>query len=159
MRRVSPNALRAMLAQETGEVFLICLTIAHPTLAAPYLLVNDQVELVRAAGTFQPFAFDISLPNEQDDQLPQVTMTIDNIDNEILRAIRSLSGQRPKVTMELVLASSPDTVEAGPFNFSILNIDYDDAKIQGAIGFEDDLLNTAFPADTYTPTNSKGLFI
>jgi Domain of unknown function (DUF1833) len=148
-----------MLAQETGEVFLFCLTISHPTLAAPYYLVNDYNPLVRTAGTFQPFAFDVSLPNEQEDQLPQVTMTIDNIDNAILQAIRNIPGQRPKVLMEVVLASSPNTVEAGPFNFSILHINYTDASIQGSIGFEDDLLNTAFPADTYTPTNSKGLFV
>lgn len=159
MRKVSSNALRAMLAQETEEVFLVCLTIAHPSLSTPFLLVNDYNPLARSAGTFEPFAFDISLPNEQDDQLPQVTMTIDNIDNEILRAIRTLTGVRPKVTMELVLASSPDTVEAGPFKFTILSINYTDASIQGTIGFEDDFLNTAFPADTYTPTNSKGLFL
>jgi hypothetical protein len=148
-----------MLAQETGEVFLVCLTLSHPSLSAPYLLVNDQAALVRTAGTFQPFAFDISLPNEQDDALPQVTMTIDNIDTEILVAIRNLGGQRPTVMMEVVLASSPNTVEVGPFNFNILSINYTDATIQGTIGFEDDLLNTAFPADSYTPTNSKGLFV
>lgn len=162
MRNVSQRALQAMLAQETGEVFLICLTISHPTLAAPYYLVNDYNSLVRSVNsanvTFQPFAFDVSLPNEQDDQLPQVTVTIDNIDNEILQAIRTIPGQRPKVVMEVVLASQ-GTVEAGPFDFSILSINYSDASIQGTIGFEDDLLNTAFPADTYTPTNSKGLFV
>jgi hypothetical protein len=159
MRQVSVNAMRAMLAQETPEVFLICLTISHPSLPAPYLLVNDFNPLVRTAGTFQPFAFDVSLPAEQDDKLPQVTMTIDNIDNVILVAIRNLAGERPKVTLEVVLASQPYIVEAGPFDFSILSINYSDASIQGTIGFEDDLLNTAFPADTYTPTNSKGLFM
>jgi hypothetical protein len=159
MRNVSPNALKAMLAQETGEVFLVCLTITHPTLAAPYLLVNDYNSLTRTAGTFEPFAFGVTLPAEQEDQLPQVMLTIDNIDNKILKAIRSIPGERPKITLELVLASSPNTVEAGPFNFSILNINYDDGQIQGAVGFEDDLLNTAFPADTYTPSNSKGLFL
>jgi hypothetical protein len=158
VRNVSPTALKAMLAQETGEVFLICLTMSHPSLNEPYLLVNDQVPLIRAAGTFQPFAFDVSLPNEQYDSLPQVTMTIDNIDTRILQAIRNLTGERPSVKMEVVLASSPNRVEVGPFSFNILSINYSDATIQGTIGFEDDLLNTAFPADSYTPTNSKGLF-
>jgi hypothetical protein len=148
-----------MLAQETGEVFLVCLTISHPSLTVPYLLVNDYNPLVRTAGTFQPFAFDVSLPSEREDQLPQVAVTLDNIDNEIVVAIRNLTGQRPSVTVEVVLASSPDTVEAGPFAFSILNVNYSDATVQGTIGFEDDLLNTAFPADTFTPTNSKGLFL
>jgi hypothetical protein len=147
-----------MLAQETAEVFLVCVTISHPTLTEPYLLVNDQVPLVRTAGTFQPFAFDASLPNEQDDQLPQPTISIDNIDNEILKAIRTIPLPRPTITLEVVLASSPNTVEAGPFIFSVLSAPYDDAAIHFSIGFEDDLLNTAFPAQTYTPVNSKGLF-
>lgn len=158
MRTVSAPALRAMLAQETAEVFLICLTISHPTFAAPYLLVNDYNPLVRASGTFQPYAFDASLPNEQDDQLPQPVITIDNIDNEVLKAVRTCPLPRPTLKMELVLASSPDTVEAGPFEFSVLSAPYNDATIQAAVGFEDDFLNTAFPAATYTPINSKGLF-
>jgi hypothetical protein len=159
MRTVSARALQAMLAQESAEVFLVCLTIAHPTFAQPYLLVNDYNPLVRTAGTFTPFAFDASLPNEQDDQLPQPMITIDNVDNEILKAVRTVPMPRPTLTMEVVLASSPNTVEAGPFEFSLLSAPYNDATIQGSIGFEDDFLNTAFPAATYTPVNSKGLFL
>lgn len=163
MRSISPTALRAMLAQETAEVFLICLTITHESFGAPYYLVNDFNPLIRTISSvstaFQPFAFDVNLPNEQDDQLPQVTISIDNIDNEILRAIRTIGGTRPAIKLEVVTASLPDTVEAGPFDFNILSINYSDASIQGTIGFQDDLLNTAFPADTYTPTNSKGLFM
>lgn len=158
-RVVSAPALRAMLAQETGEVFLVCLTINHSTFAGvPILLVSDQLALVRTAGTFQPFAFQINLPNEQEDQVPQVQITLDNVDRSILQKIRTIGAERPTVKMEVVLASSPNTVEAGPFNFSILDINYDVGTIQGTIGFEDDLLNTAFPGDTYTPANSKGLF-
>jgi hypothetical protein len=158
VRVVSANALRAMLAQETGEVFLVCLTLNHSSFSAPYLLVNDMQQLVRTAGTFQPFAFEVTLPNEQEDQVPQVQVTIDNVDRSILQAVRTIGAERPAMTMEVVLASSPNTIEAGPFNFSILNINYDVGQIQGTIGFEDDFLNTAFPADTYTPNNSRGLF-
>lgn len=159
MRHVSANALRAMLAQETGEVFLVCLTINHSSFGTPYRLVNDHVALVRSVGTYEPFAFIVNLPNEQEDELPQVSITLDNVDTEILRAIRTIQAERPQITLEVVLASTPDTVEAGPFNFSILNINYDVGTITGTIGFEDDLLNTQFPGDTYTPTNSQGLFI
>lgn len=159
MRTVSPAALRAMLAQETGEVFLICLTINHPTFTTPYLLVNDQRPLTRTAGIFESFAFDVALPAEQDDQVPQVTLTIDNLDRKVLQSIRTIGAPRPSVALEVVLASTPNTVEAGPFNFAILSVTYDAMTIQGVLGFEDDLLNTAFPGDTYTPTNSQGLFL
>jgi hypothetical protein len=158
MRIVSATALHAMLAQETGEVFLTALTLNHSSFSSPLLFVNDQVALARTAGTFQPCAFLINLPNEEEDQVPQVQITLDNIDRSVLQKIRTISAERPTVMMEIVLASSPNTVEAGPFNFAILNINYDVGTIQGTIGFEDDFLSIAFPGDTYTPTNSKGLF-
>lgn len=156
---ISANQLRAMLAQETGEVFLMCVTISHPSLAAPYQLVTDMKPLVRASGTFEPFAFELSLPDESDDAAPQVQMTIDNVDNKILLSIRGLPpGARPSVLIEVVTASEPDTLVAGPDDFKILSIDYDDSTISATIGLDDDILNTSFPSGTYTPTNSPGLF-
>lgn len=157
---VSTNALRAMLAQETGEIFLLCVTISHPSFSEPYRLVYDQNPLVRTAGTFQPFAFALNLPNEQDDSPPTVQMSIDNIDNAILQAVRVLpAGVRPDLMLEVVLASSPNVVEKGPYHFKFLSTDYDDASMTGTIGFEDDILNTALPGDIYSPSNSQGLFV
>jgi hypothetical protein len=159
-RTVSTNALRAMLAQETGEVFLLCVTISHPSFTAPYRLVYDQNPLVRTAGTFEPFAFALNLPNEQDDSPPVVQMAIDNINNAILKAVRNLpAGIRPDIVLEVVLASSPNVVEKGPYDFKFLSTDYDEASLTGTIGFEDDILNTAIPGSNYTPTNSRGLFL
>jgi hypothetical protein len=157
---ISQNQLRAMLAQETSEVFLMCLTISHPSFAESYRLVANTQPLVRAAGTFEPFAFTLNLPNESEDAVPQVQMAIDNVDNKILLAIRTLPpGARPNVLIEVVTASEPDTLCAGPDNFKILSIDYDDGTINATIGLDDDILNTGFPSGTYTPTNSPGLFV
>jgi hypothetical protein len=156
---MSPTQLRAVLAQETEEVFLMCVTISHPSFTSPYLLVTDQVPLVRTAGTFEPFAFTLNLPNEAEDSIPQVQMVIDNVDNKILLAIRNLpAGVRPNIMMEVVTAAEPNTLIAGPIDFKMLSISYDDGTITGTIGFEDDILNTAIPGSTYTPTNSPGLF-
>lgn len=152
--------MRAMLAQETGEVFLVCVTINHPSFATPYRQVADQVPLTRSAGVFEPFAFTLSLPNEQDDSPPTTQMQIDNVDSKILQAIRTLpAGARPDIVLEIVLAATPNVVEKGPYNFKFLSVDYDAASINGTLGFEDDILNTAIPGGTYTPTNSRGLFV
>ncbi|MDW5266923.1 MULTISPECIES: DUF1833 family protein [Acidobacteriaceae] len=160
MSTISPTQLRAILAQETSEVFLMCLTISHPSFISPYLLVTDTMPLVRSSGTFEPFAFSLNLPNQDDDSLPQVQLVIDNVDNKILLAIRNLpAGTRPNIVMEVVTASEPDTLVSGPIDFKMLSIDYDDGTITGTIGLEDDILNTAIPGSTYTPTNSPGLFI
>jgi hypothetical protein len=152
--------LRAVLASETDEVFLMCLTLSHPSFAESYKLVTDTHELVRASGTFEPFAFTLNLPTQDDSAQAQVQMVIDNVDNKILQSIRNLpAGVRPDVLAEVVTASEPDALVAGPLDFKILSIDYDEAQISATIGFEDDILNTAIPGDIYSPTNSPGLFI
>ena len=158
-RQVSIDALRSMMAQETDEVFLMCLTISHSSFAEPYLLVCNNEPIQRAAGEFEPFAFQLNLPDEAEDQVPQVSITIDNVDTKILQSVRSLpAGERVSLSLEVVLASSPDTVEVGPLAFKFLSVDYDSAQVTGTLGFDDDLLNVAFPRQQYTPVNSPGVF-
>lgn len=157
MRVVSVNAMKALLAQETGEVFLACITITHPSITT-LRLVNDTQPLVRSAGTYVPCPLQVLLPAQRDDQIPQVNLVIDNVDRTVLEQIRELAGV-PQITLEIVLASSPDTVEAGPFDFSLLSASYDVLSITGTLGYMDDVLNQQVPAMQYTPTNSPGLFL
>ena len=157
MTQVSINAMHAMFAQQTGEVFLVCLTITHPSITTQRLVNNTQ-PVVRSAGTYQPYPVQLSLPAQLDDQLPTVDIVVDNVDREVLQQIREVSGV-PKVTMEVILASSPDTVEAGPFDFSLKQASYDVLAITGTLGYEDDILNQRVPAMSYTPSNSPGLFL
>lgn len=156
MRNLSLPALQATFAQETGEVFLMCLTISGAGLAQPIRLVNDMQDLNRAAGLFQAFPFELALPQDLEDQLPQVRLSVDNVDRQIVRAVRALTAP-PTVTLEVVLASSPDTVEAGPFAMTLRLADYDAGTVSGMLGYED-MLNEPFPKDTFTPNNSPGLF-
>lgn len=157
MRAVSVNALRAMLAQETGEVFLVCITITHPSIVTQRL-VNDAQPLVRTAGTYTPCPMQMTLPAQRSDQIPQVNLVIDNVDRTVLEQIRTVAGI-PQVVMEVVLASSPDVVEAGPFDFALMSATYDVMTITGVLGYMDEVLNQKVPADEYTPTNSPGLFL
>ena len=158
-RTLSLRALHGVLAQQTDEVFLMCITISHSSFADPYRLVNDLTPLARMSGSFEPFAFQLALPGENDDQPPQVQMTIDNVDRKILQAIRTLpAGERVAVALEVVLEASPDTVEVGPVDLKILAVNYDLATITATLGLDDDILNTAFPGASYTPVNSPGVF-
>lgn len=157
MRQVSPTALQAMFAQQTDELFLMCLAINHPSFAQPIRLVYDTVPLVRAAGTYQPFAFDVSLPDQRDDQLPQVKITIDNTDLSVCQAIRTIAGQ-PTITLDVVLASQPDTIEAGPYYMVLSDAQADANTITGTLAYEEDIFSQQVPGQTYLPTNSPGMF-
>ncbi|WP_263418666.1 DUF1833 domain-containing protein [Terriglobus albidus] len=158
-RNLSPRALQSMLAEETEEVYLMCETLSHSSFEDDYRLVMNNECIQRAAGEFQPFAFQLNLPAEQDDSAPQVQQTIDAVDTEILNAIRTLpAGERVNAKVEIVLASQPDTVEVGPIDFKILQADADASQVTATLGFDDDFLNASFPAVQYTPSNSPGIF-
>ena len=156
-RTLSPAAARAILARETGEIFLACLTISGPGLDT-LRAVNDTQPLVRTAGTFHPYPFETVLPEDTDSASPTVQLRVDNVDRQVTAALRAYQGM-PQVTLEIVLASSPNTVEMGPFEFSLLGVDYDALLITATLGYEEDFLNQAAPAQSYTPTTSPGLFV
>lgn len=154
-RDVSLSARQALYAQETGEVFLLLLTIDHTSLAAPIRVVNNTVDVISRGLTFLAFPFEITLPDDDAETLSGARLTISNVDRQIVQAVRSISGA-PSVLLEVIMASAPDTVEAGPFDFTLRQAQYDAQSVSGALVFED-ILNMAIPAHTMTPQLFPGL--
>jgi hypothetical protein len=155
-RNVTSVLKGAAFAQETDQVFLILLEINHSSLAAPIRAVNNQVNIESNGDTYIGFPFDITLPQDFEDALPSVTLTICNVDRSIVYAIRTLTGP-PTVTISVILASDPDTIEAGPFSMTLREASYDSMVVSGMIMAED-VLNEPYPADDFTPANFRGLF-
>lgn len=158
MRQLSQAALQALLAQDTAEVFIPILKITHPDLTAPILLAYNTETVHRADGDYLPYPFQINIPESSDNEAPTVNLTVDNTDLSVNDAIRSLVGM-PTVEFSVVLASSPDTVEIGPYEMSLQNAQANAQTITGTLGFEQDMFSQSVPAQTYIPTNSPGLFL
>lgn len=154
-RSLSSIARQALFAQETGEVFIVLLTIDHPQLSTPIRVCSDAVQCMSRGNVFVAFPFDIVLPNDSDAP-PQASLQIDNVSQEIAASIRSI-GTPPSVTIEVVRASAPDTVEASLPAFQLTNVRYDTLLVQGDLVTED-LTSEPFPADMFTPSNFPGLF-
>lgn len=156
MRVLSAAARRALSGEETGEVFLFLLTITNVGLAQPLRFVNDTADLVSRGHTYLGCPFSITLPEDREDQLGQVVLAIDNIDRSIVAALRAIQ-QVPSVVLEVVLASSPDTLEAGPFRFNLRQATYDSLVVQGTLQYED-ILNEPYPKAKFLPSTTGGLF-
>lgn len=156
-RVLSPAAAQSIIAQSTDEIWICALTITHPSMES-IRIVNDSVSMQRATGLYQPWAFECVLPDDDDSANPSLTLTIDNVDRNISSQLRSISGEPPKCYFEVVLVSDPDHVEIGPFDFTILEGSSDLVTLQLRLGYEEDFLNQAVPAQKYTPTNSPGLW-
>lgn len=153
---VSATALAAINASATSEVFLDLLTIDDPGLASPIRVVRNTKNVTSRGNLFVGLAFDIAPANEDPEGDPAVQLLIDNVDRAIVDAVRAAAG-KPSCTLEVVLASDPDTVEMGPYPFSIQDAEYDGFKVTALVAFED-ILNARYPADSYTPADYPGLF-
>jgi hypothetical protein len=157
-REVSLEALAGMFAQETDEVPLVFLTFSGGGLGAPIRIVDDAVSHVRGGQTFQPFPFEVKLPDDVDDQLPRTQVRCDNVDRSITDAIRALAGDElPDCELVVALASDPDTLEAGPFVMSVKGVSFDALVLEAEIGYGD-MLEEPFGKYRFTPNNSPGLF-
>lgn len=157
MRQISATALEAVLAQETDEVFLTIVKISHPTLGSDLRFVNDHAQLVRSDGTYLPAAFEFRLPDDQEDNIPRGEIVLDNVDRQIIAAVRPLQSA-PEIEVNVVLASSPNTVEIGPMQFKLKKFDYNELTIRGRLGYDEDFLNEGFPKESFNPRTTPGIF-
>lgn len=155
-RALSTAAKQAIYAAETGEVFLMLVAISHAQLATPLRFVSNTVDVTSRGNLYLGWPFRLALPAEYDDQLPTVQLQIDNVDRRIMEGVRALTSA-PTVTVEVILASAPDVVEAGPFDFTLRTCEYDALVISGTLAFED-VLNEPYPFQTMTPGHMPGLF-
>ena len=155
-RTLSQAARQAVNAQETDEVFLLLLTLDHEDLAEPIRVVNNTEDVVSRSDTYIAYPFEIALPDEDPESVARVTLRIDNVDREIVKSLRAISSPL-SVGLEVVMAASPDTVEAGPFNMTLVSAEYDALTVTGDLAFED-VLNEPFPGASYVPSEYPGLF-
>ena len=157
---VSQPARTSAYAQHTSEVWLTLLTIDHPSIDPPIRVVREVPagQTISSNGnTFVGMPFEISLPHDDVASPPRTRMSVDNISREIVQAVREASGDQPAITLEIVLASSPDVVESGPYEMTLKEARYNDLVVEGEIAAED-VLNEPFPGDSFTPNLFPGLF-
>jgi len=155
-RLLSSPAQQAVFAPETGDAFIVLLTLSHPSLAAPICVTSDEVITVSNGVNFVPFPFDLALPNDLDSKSYRAKLVIDNIDRSIVQAVRSLT-TAPSVLIQIVRAETPDVIEAQFVDFMLTNVTYDAYRVQGDLTVED-FTAEPFPAAIFSPGLFPGLF-
>ena len=142
--------------QQTEEVFLMLVTIDHPTLDEPFRFSSDGVDTTSREKTYIAYPFAGSLPDETEDLPAEMTISVDNVDRRIVQGLREAAGV-PEVTIEIVLAAEPDTVEVGPRSFKLMEATYDAAIVAGRL-VQDVGLDDAWPYPQITPRTLPGIF-
>lgn len=138
-----------VFAQETDEAFLILLSIIHPDIVT-LNITSDGVETISNGVTHIPFPFKITLPRSDPQQQPRARIEIDNVDRQIVIAIRLLKTE-PEIQIKVVRSSDPDAVEVEFTGFKLRNTFYDSLVVTGDLTVED-FLTEPYPAGIFDPS-------
>ena len=163
-RNTSTTLQQAVNASETGEAFLTLLTLDHSTLSEPIRVTNDpMVELstgvrgvVSNGDEYIALPFDLVLPDQDEGQLPRAKLRIDNVNREIVKAVRQISTPL-QMTIQIVLGSDPDTVEAEITKFELRDVKADSLTVEGELNTKQ-FDREPYPAARFTPSGFPALF-
>ena len=161
-RNLSNVALEALFNQETAESFVPLVLLNHPNMTEPFRVAGSRTDVITndVLGfnqTYYAYPFSIQLPDEKEDRPPEVSIIIDNIDKRLVDFLRTPTQGSPTVTLTVVLESSPTTIEAGPFEFTLRSVGWDRLTIRGVLSYEQ-ILDEPYPAGTFNPAEFPGLF-
>ena len=174
MRRVSLNERLAQEAGSTAEIRVALFEITHPELEKPIRLSTDNTERLSsdplyygtrstwrgASPAVDPYLWVIAstlLPSDKDDMPAGGNVALENLDAGLVRAVRSYRDMA-SISMAVVLASSPNLLEAEYTGMEILSADIDAGEIVLTFGREE-IEMEPFPADRMTRNNNPGLFL
>lgn len=155
MSLTSDLATSQAIAQHTEEAFLVLLTISHETLGQPFRFVRNRVGVTSRGNGFLASHFEIELPGDGD-EVPRAVITVANVDRRIGQTLERLVTP-PTCLIELVLASTPDTVERAWDQFELLEVTWDAFTVQGTLSRRLHW-DEPWPFIRVTPARFPGLF-
>ena len=155
-----------MTAEDADEVLVTLLTFSHPSQPAPIRISSDRTQVlsydpflqgtVSRGKTFYWVPMAVVLPSEGDDAQPEIRITLDLIDREVLQILRS-DPTPATMLLEIVSAERPDIVEACHDGYEVQAAPYDEAQVSLVV-IQTSFANEPHPADTMNPLTTPGLF-
>lgn len=169
---LSPETIKSLFSPDSDSTLICLLTITYGTdpsdvvrLADNYLyrlesLTTDDEVVYGVTSNSKDYIFvpfELSLPQEERDQVPQCTLTINDVTQYLTEIIRDTFEIVPKVKLELVLNKTPNTVELTFDDLFVTNISYN--RDQVVLNLEMiDFSKEAFPQHRFVPQYFPGLF-
>ena len=153
---LSTQMLAAMHSEATGEVILPLVKLTQDGWDEAICIVPNWEPVIHQGDEYQPLAFEISLPDEEDGIVPVIEWRADNVDRRMVEALRLVRGI-VQAEIVWVLASNPNQVEIGPLNVEMRAAQYDARQITGTMGVEP-ILETQFGYLVMNPKNAPALF-
>lgn len=165
---LSPAALKAMFSTDGNDTMAVLLTITGAGITTPIRLCDNYTQRISTTADevvygipsrgnnyiFLPFQ--ITLPTEETEAAPRCQIILNDVTRYLIPTIRQATTALT-VVIELVMTSTPDTVEISFSNFLMSGITYNADTITADLNVES-LAVEPFPAHTFTPSYFPGLF-
>lgn len=152
----SQNFIKALIDQNTDQVFLWLLTITHEATGETHRLVSNLDNVVSRGETYLAFPFEFVLPSDDGETLPEIPIVIHYVSDELVALLRK-HADGVVVLAEIILASAPDQPEYTIEDLVIKTVTYDAGQVTLTAKVED-LMSQRFPADDYLPRSFPGMF-
>jgi Domain of unknown function (DUF1833) len=166
MSALSLTFRTAAHAEQTGEILVLLVTLTHEDLDDPIRLSSDPTTrlsvdplrygTVSRGDTYDFLPMSLVLPEESEDTIPAMQVVVDNVSRALIPLLRSISTPAI-VTVELVLASAPDNVEATWPEFELSSSSPSAQQVSIDLTTESDA-NEPYPSGLFTPAGFPGLF-
>lgn len=142
--------------QETEECPIVLLTITHDQLPSPIRVCNNGEDIISNGETFLACPFDIELPDDAEGKVPGAKLSIANVDRQIVNALRTIT-TRAIVTLQVILASTPDVIEATYPELELIVADWNALTVSADLAW-DALAGEPYPYLKMTPNTTAGVF-
>lgn len=160
----------AYAAAPANVVIYHTMELWHSAFTSPIRVVRDYIDLVATlestaprnpstAVTFVAFNFDFTRPEVSPSGVPQVTITLDNVDRSIVANIEAALGTTELVTLiyrEFISTDLSAPQNNPPLAMTIMSVKADVFKVTATAGFPD-LVNKRFPTKEYDSETFVGL--
>lgn len=156
-RSLSSAAARNVLTTSADEPLLAAIEITHPGLEVPARFVNDTLDITIEGNTFFACRFDLTLPDDQDEQVPQARLEVDNIGRELTQWLeQSQGGAGAKCRIIMVLRSAPSNIEFD-MTLDLTGLEISNFRVTGDLGFKNTLMQSAVTV-RFDPSTAPGAF-
>lgn len=166
---------RSLYATSAKESIVIAIEVIHPDLAVPLRFVNDNQDLFIGDDRYFATRFDVTLPDNKDQQVPRARLSVDNVGRELTQWLeQSNGGKGAKCRLLQVLRSQTDDYDAEDYfaqdyvygenpiiefdiTLDLTGLSINNLVVDGELGFRD-TLNQSAVAVRYTPQTAPGLW-
>jgi len=148
---------RNVLATSADEPMLMLLEITHADLAVPIRVVNDNQKITVLGNEYIACPFQITLADDQDQQVPKAAVSVDNIGRELTTWLETSNGGKgAKLRVMAVLPSSPDILEVD-MKMDLSGLSINNETVDGELGYRNTMMRAAVGM-RYDPISSPGVF-